>query len=234
MICELCGQDRKLIDAHIIPRSFFRIDPSDRIPARLVSNVQGRYPQNIPKGIYDKGILCENCERTFSAWDDYGADLFIKNWEAIQTLVAGSEQVGYGLPEYDYVKLKLFFLSVLWRASVSTHPMFAKVDLGPRNGPLKQSILSGDPGDMNHFGVVLEAFDDNNVGMLDPHPERVLGLRFIRFYLSHVIAFLKVDSQLFVDPLDHIALAPGKPLVLLQKPFMGSKERRAMIRLVQR
>jgi len=232
MICKLCGQDRKLIEAHIIPRSFFRLDPSDKMPARLVTNVDGRYPQNIPKGVYDKGILCETCERTFSSWDDYAADLFIKNWKAIQTLVAGTNQVGYGLPEYDYAKLKLFFLSVLWRASVSTHPMFAKVDLGRREANLKQSILSGDPGDVNHFGVVLEAFDDENVGMLNPEPERVQGLRFIRFYLSHVIAFLKVDSRAFADPLDHIALSPGKPLALLQKQFLGSKERRAMVNLV--
>src|ERR1035438_10070720 len=117
MICKLCGQDRKLIEAHIIPKSFFRLDPSDKKPARLGTNVSGRYAQNIPKGVYDNGIVCEPCERVFSPWDDYAADLFINNWKAIQPLNAGSEQVGYGLPEYEYLKLKLFFMSVLWPAA---------------------------------------------------------------------------------------------------------------------
>jgi len=85
---------------------------------------------------------------------------------------------------------------------------------------------------MHHFGVVLQAFDDENVGMLNPQPERLLGLRFIRFYLSHITIFFKVDSQPFADPLDHIALCPGRPLALLQKSFVGSKERRVMQKLV--
>jgi hypothetical protein len=233
MICKLCGHDRKLIKAHIIPKSFFRLDSADQKPARLITNVGGRYAQNIPKGVYDKGILCETCERVFSPWDDYAADLFIKNWKAILPLTAGSEQVGYGLPEYDYPRLKLFFMAVLWRAAVSSHSMFENVDLGPREADLKQSILSGDPGDMNQFGVVLQAFDDENVGMLNPQPERLLGLRFIRFYLSHIIAYLKVDSRPFTDPLDHIALSPGRSLVLLLRPFVGSKERRVMQKLVR-
>lgn len=193
MTCKLCGQNRRLIEAHVIPRSFFRLDPSEQKPARLVTNAKGRYPQNVPKGVYDKGILCESCERVFSPWDDYAADLFVKNWGAIQKLTAGSEQVGYGLPAFDYSKLKLFFLSVLWRAAVSSHPMFDNVDLGLREPILRQSILSGDPGDMNYFGVVLQAFDDENVGMLNPQSERLKGLRFVRFYLAHIILFVKVD-----------------------------------------
>jgi hypothetical protein len=232
MICKLCGSDGKLIEAHIIPRSFFRLDPKDKTPARLITNVEGRYAQSIPKGVYDKGIVCESCERTFARWDDYGADLLVKNWASIQPLMAGSEHVGYGLPAYDYAALKLFFLSLLWRAAVSTHPMFEKVDLGPRESGLKQSILSGDAGDMNHFGVVLQAFDDDNVGMLNPEPERLQKLRFIRFYLAHIIAFIKVDSQPFADPLDEIALNPGKPLTLLKKLFVGSRERKAMLNVV--
>jgi len=232
MICKLCGQDRKLIEAHVIPKSFFRLDPADQRPARLVTNVSGRYPQTIPKGVYDKSILCEPCEHVFSSWDDYAADLFIKNWKSIQPLMAGSEQLGYGLPKYDYFRLKLFFLSVLWRAAISGHPMFDNVDLGPREAVLKQSILAGDPGDVNYFGVVLQAFDDENVGMLNPQPETLLDLRFIRFYLSHVIAYFKVDPRPFADPLDHIALGPDRPLVLLQKSFLGSKERRLMLKLV--
>ena len=38
MICKLCGEDRKLIEAHVIPKSFHRLDPHDPTPARLATS----------------------------------------------------------------------------------------------------------------------------------------------------------------------------------------------------
>jgi hypothetical protein len=110
--------------------------------------------------------------------------------------------------------------------------MFGKVDLGPREPVLRKSIWNSDPGDIDYFGVVLQAFDSTNVGMLDPHPERFSGLRFCRFYLAHVIAYIKVDSRRFDDLFRSMALGPGRPLMLAQKNFMTSPERRIMKNLV--
>src|ERR1051326_1929174 len=163
MRCKLCGLDKKLIEAHVIPRSFFRIDPQEKQPSRLVTNVEGRYAQKIPKGVYDASIVCEECERTFSGWDDYADELFLKSWDKFEKITHEGQEIGYSLPSYDYPKLKLFFLSVLWRAAVSDHVMFAKIDLGPRELPLKESVLRSEAGDINHFGVVLQAFDSTDV-----------------------------------------------------------------------
>ena len=52
MICRLCGLEKKLIEAHVIPRSFHRISPEKGV-IRLVTNAEGRYTQNVPKGVYD-------------------------------------------------------------------------------------------------------------------------------------------------------------------------------------
>ena len=231
MICKLCGLDKKLIEAHIIPRSFHRIDPNDKSPTRFITNVKGRHTQKVPKGVYDASIVCEECERRFSSWDDYGDELFLKSWDKFEKQVYQGEEVGYRLPEYDYHKLKLFFLSVLWRAAVSNHVMFSNVDLGPREPILRKSIWNSNPGDINFFGVVLQAFDTTNVGMLKPHPERFSGLRFCRFYLSHVIAFIKVDSRQFDGLFQSIALGPGRSLTLVQKSFTTSPERHIMTKL---
>jgi hypothetical protein len=206
MTCKLCGLEKKLIEAHVIPRSFHRIDPDDKTPTRLVTSVEGRYTQKVPKGVYDDSIVCEDCERRFSSWDDYGDEIFLKSWGKFEKIMHGDEEIGYGLPEYDYPRLKMFFLSVLWRASVSNHVMFANVDLGPRELILRESIWNSDPGDVDHFGVVLQAFDSTNVGILNPHSERFSGVRFCRFYLAHVLAFIKVDSRRFEDPFRSMAL----------------------------
>lgn len=232
MICKLCGEEKPLIKAHVIPRSFHRIDPNGDGPPRLVTNAEGRFTQKVPKGVYDATILCGECERRFSAWDDYGDELFMKSWDSFTKMFHNGRHIGYELPAFDYARLKLFVVSVLWRASVSTHPMFYKIDLGPREAVLRQSIQNADPGPVDYFGVLLQAFDSNDVGILNPHPERFGGVRFCRFYLAHVIAFVKVDARDF-DPLfRHLALAPGKPLRIAQKEFMSSPERAIMKRLV--
>lgn len=232
MHCQLCGEQKKLIEAHIIPRSFHRIASGAKDPTRMITNVPGRYTQQVPKGVYDPSVLCEGCERLFSRWDDYGAELFLHRWETFERLPDRGEVIGYRLPEYDYGLLKLFFLSVLWRAAVSSHSFFENVSLGAREPALKKSILSGDPGDKHHFGVVVQAFDNTNVGILNPDPLRMAGHRYWRLYLSHVIAFVKVDSQPFIEPFASMALCPGLPLTVAQKSYLGSPERRVMKRMV--
>lgn len=162
----------------------------------------------------------------------YVARLLMQDWPTFNSIMNGSEQLGYTLPTFDYAALKLFCLSVLWRAAVSSHVMYSKVDLGKREAFVKQSIESRDPGSLDHFGVLLQAFDTPDVGLLNPHPERFSGLRYIRFYLSHIIAYIKVDSQAFDYPFKHLALGPGRPLVILLKPFLTSPERRVMRKLV--
>ena len=101
MRCELCGQDKKLIEAHVIPRSFHRIDPSDKEPTRLVTNVEGRYTQKARKGVYDGSIVCEDCERHFTRWDDYADEIFLKSWDKFEKLTQQGEDVGYRLRAYD-------------------------------------------------------------------------------------------------------------------------------------
>lgn len=232
MKCCLCGLEKKLIEAHVIPRSFHRIDPKDKQPLRLVTNIEGRYSQKLRKGVYDGAILCEDCEHKFSEWDNYGNELFLKSWESAAPILHDDKVVGYKWPDYDYSKLKLFILSVLWRSSVSGHPMYAKIDLGPREAPLRDAVLRRDPGDKNFFGVVLQAFDTTEVGVLDPHPERFGPLRFVRLYLAHVIAFIKVDSRPFEEPFLSMALGSSNELVLAKKNFLTSPERRIMKSMV--
>ncbi len=109
--------------------------------------------------------------------------------------------------------------------------MFSRINLGPREVALKNAIKQGDPGSIDFFGIVLQAFDSTNVGLLNPRSERFSGVRFCRFYLSHIIAFIKVDTRPFAEPFSSIALGPGRPLVLVQKNFLSSPERGVMRRL---
>jgi hypothetical protein len=78
-VCKLCQQEvTALVKAHVIPRSFFEIDPRLAAP-RLITNSKGIYPKKIPVGVYDRTIVCGECEKRFSDCDDYAARLLLRS-----------------------------------------------------------------------------------------------------------------------------------------------------------
>ena len=233
MKCLLCQEEKKLVRAHIIPRAFYRLDHTDRRPARLVTNVSGRHTKKVPIGIYDDGIVCEECEHLFSPWDDYAAEIFLHQWGEFRPIRGDGKDIALVRETYSYTKLKMFFISLLWRAGVSSHEMFDGIDLGPHESVLRQSLLAREPGDINYFSVLLQAFSDTtNVGILNPHSTRLEGIRFYRFYVAHVIAHIKVDARPLPDPFDKLAFAEGRNLIVLSKSFHSSQEKTVMRSLV--
>ena len=204
------------------------------MPTRLATNAKGKYNRKIPIGVYDKSILCEKCERTFSDWENYGYNLFVRNWEKFNRKNHNGKIGVYELKNFDYVKLKLFILSILWKASVSSHDMFSRVNLGPHAALLRTMILENDPGNNDDFGVMFQAFDKTNIGLLDPFRSRYCGLNFYILYLSHIIAWIKVDSQPFPDSENPLILQRGSPLIICKKSFRNSQEFGLMLDLIDR
>jgi hypothetical protein len=58
----------------------------------------------------------------------------------------------------SYIKLKLFLLSVLWRASISTRPFFSCINLGPHEETLRRMILEGNPGEASDYPILFMTF----------------------------------------------------------------------------
>ena len=204
------------------------------MPTRLATNAKGKYNRKIPIGIYDKSILCEKCERTFSDWENYGYNLFVRNWEKFNRKHHNGKIEVYELKNFDYVKLKLFILSILWKASVSSHDMFSWVNLGPHAALLRTMILEKDPGNNDDFGVMFQAFDKTKIGILNPTRSRLCNLNFYKVYLSHIIAWIKVDSQPFPDSENPLILQRERPLIIGNKSFTNSQEIRIMLGLINK
>jgi hypothetical protein len=138
MLCKFCHQEGKLIEAHVIPRSFFEIEPGN-LP-RVASNKDGVFPKRAPAGIYDPQLVCENCERLFSRFDDYAQRLLLTNREAAKPIYLEKQAIAYVYEQYDYKDLKLFFLSLLWRASESSHCFYQHIKLGPHEGDVSVCV----------------------------------------------------------------------------------------------
>jgi hypothetical protein len=94
-------------------------------------------------------LLCHNCEQRLSGFEDYVKKYFYgvsspirlrKELDSVKALTA------------DYHKMKLFQLSLLWRASVGSGPFFAKVSLSDNHtDQIAKRLLEGDAGKANRY-----------------------------------------------------------------------------------
>jgi hypothetical protein len=77
VICKGCGKNKKLIKAHIIPKSFYMNLRGDANHLNIISgNVKERQIRsNI--GDYDTNILCKDCDTIMEKYDDYGNKLLL-------------------------------------------------------------------------------------------------------------------------------------------------------------
>jgi hypothetical protein len=114
-LCRLCLEQKKLIDAHIIPKGFFERIQSDE-PTILVNEFD--YPRRSRQGNYDQGILCGPCDNFIGRWDQYAQEVLTMDMAGFITVVERGIGEGAELPDYNYALLKLFFISLVWRASI--------------------------------------------------------------------------------------------------------------------
>jgi len=229
MICKMCGQNKKLIDAHIIPRCFFeQIKAGDKF-LEVRSNIPNTYRSKSYIGFYDNSLVCLDCEKLFQEWDDYGCRLLLeKITEKNFIKDLNNKRIGY-TKEIDYKKLKLFFISILWRADQSSRKEFSKIRTGPFERKLKEMIIDKDPGDKDTFSIYLSRFMDSfglRAGIMSPFSRKAGGINNYVFYMgSGYKMHIKVDKRPFNYPFSGLILRPDSPLVvLIEDEFTKSKD----------
>lgn len=225
MKCKFCGNETTLIKAHIIPAGLFRRLQISKESLEMMTNKAGEYSKRTPIGVYDKTIVCSSCESIWQEWDSYAQQLLAD--EPLNGLARyhGSKKICYVVNNFEYKKLKLFFISMVWRASVSSHPFFSKVSLGQFEDIAKQHIKNCDPGCSEDFSVTLAKFDHPLAKpILDPHDENILDVNYVRFYLAGYIAYIKVDNKPAPMLFSKCAIAENRPLYIVCRDFTKSKE----------
>ena len=226
MSCKGCNENKKLIKAHIIPESFWVGLRDGDSPPKLMTDKKCVYPKRLPIGVYDKNILCRDCENKFQSLDDYGQQLLLRDESKQEKLTHNGNVAGYKIEKYDYNLLKLFFVSILWRASVSTHDFYDKIDIGPFEDTEKQLIWDCSAGDPEDFSCFLAKFTDENIGklFLDPHRERRDGINYYRFYLYGYVLYIKVDKRPTPDFFKPFAIKNNEPLIIIGRDINRAKE----------
>ena len=217
----------------MIPESFFPKEVDDDRPGKLITNKAGEYPKKLRIGVYDQTILCQECEQRFNRVDNYAQKVLLENESKHRELRHEDLVYGYELDSYDYPQLKSFFISLLWRASISTHAFYRRISLGPYESIALDMFKSEDPIPPDSFSVILAKFDHPyGKSMLCPISTKFSGINYNQFYLGGYIAYIKTDNRPTPKPFSELMLSPNLPLKIISREFLVSKEYPLFLKVV--
>lgn len=124
-ICHLCRKTSELCNSHALPDSLFNyILRASNGKAIAITDDQTSVIQ-YSTDTWDTELLCKTCEAKLNRnYDSYGIGVF-RGRIAMSRRV----EVGVTFTGIDRQHLRMFFLSVLWRISISSHQSYGNIDL---------------------------------------------------------------------------------------------------------
>jgi hypothetical protein len=140
MNCRLCLKQRTLQNSHVIPE-FLYGSGYDEKHRQIDLRAGQRGFTYIQKGLREP-LLCTECEQLLNReYETY----FHKLWYQKVRLPKTIRKASVLLTELDFARFKLFHLSILWRASISTLEPFSRVSLGEHEERIRNMLLAQDP-----------------------------------------------------------------------------------------
>jgi hypothetical protein len=209
--CPFCTLPGKKVKAHIIPRAFFEDISADG--SMLKQRELECYPKKMPVGVYDDGIWCLSCETKYGGWDNYAIDVLRTPLENFLALPSAYE-LEIDKPE----ELKLFFISLIWRASTSSQRLFNNVSLGKFADTAKRLLASSSPGSVEDFSTIISYSGADECLIAEPVKVRHSGVLFYRFYLGRFKVDIKVSSQPTPKSLRSAVIGHNEILAILRVP----------------
>lgn len=129
--CKLCLEEKELLSkSHILPKFLLKQMLTNEQRGFAVLSLDASHIKFVSDYAYEPGILCANCDnKILSKYEDYGSKFLFGSLGKNDLLKAQSHYIHYYIENVNYHKLKLFFLSLLWRCSIASSNIFQKVKL---------------------------------------------------------------------------------------------------------
>lgn len=166
-ICKLCNKKSILIGkSHIIPNFMYDglFDDNRKMLIATLKDL-AKKPQIAQSGFFDKNILCKNCETMFSKNERYASHFFKGTTKSSISFVKRRSQEGQRtifVSGLDYRKIKLFFLSILWRAHISENKFFKNVKLDNSNEfEIRKMLMENNSGSDHEYKVSILIFQNS-------------------------------------------------------------------------
>jgi hypothetical protein len=157
-VCRLCGKAGELCDSHALPHSIFRYILRKGQGKAILTTDDATTPTRYSSDTWETALLCPTCEDTLNhRYDGYGVGIF--------TGQVGS--MGYGpsgvtFANVDRQRLRMFFLAVLWRMTVSSHASYSNIVLPyPWGNELHEALSTGSTVSSSRFTVAVYKLRDS-------------------------------------------------------------------------
>lgn len=160
MNCHLCKEHKELRRSHIVSEAFWTGIYNDKHLALPISIEGSSTP--IQKGIREK-LLCADCEVKLSQWESILKKDLIdlgnlsSNFLSITKVKANIIKV----ENIRYTAFKLGVLSLLWRMSISSHPLYKGYDLGVYNEKIRLLLHQEITMPAWHFPIMISRYELN-------------------------------------------------------------------------
>ncbi|MDO9112225.1 MAG: hypothetical protein Q7U63_00340 [Polaromonas sp.] len=156
--CKLCLLERDLCESHALPHSLFNYalrQSAGKVVA--LTNDEATFNQH-SSDTWQTFLFCAGCEDKLNQnYDRYGMGVFRGVYATITPSAAGVTFKGINRSH-----LRMFFLSVLWRISVSKHEAYRNIDLPyPLEDELHSAIVEERKVANPHFAVRLHRLRDS-------------------------------------------------------------------------
>ena len=197
--CRWCQQRTTLIRAHIIPKAFYVPIKGEADKVVILSPTERKFTRFTSSGIFDPRILCSACDRFLGRLDEYGHQIF-KSPPSESDRITQGLLPGYNLHCDDVQRAQRFLLSVLWRASVTTHDFFQTVSLGQKYEDMIRHLITNDLEitEADFEFVAIRVFDHPiDGGIVPPFRVRFGGVTAQQLYLPYYKFIVRMDQRRF-------------------------------------
>lgn len=214
--CKLCLKENMEMhkDSHIIPKSFYKraglFSEGGKMyyPDHSSGESNKWKDSNSNSGEYEQHIFCLECEKILKSYEDYGGDLLHNNLKEKLTTEILNHSDGMEFLRYsgiDYKKLKLFYLSIFWRASIASREIFDLQLEKNVEEDLRKMILEGNAGSFMDYPIrTVFHLKPNFIEAFHVAPPQFAEKGLYRFHFndvfnSGVIIELITDVDLHLD-----------------------------------
>jgi hypothetical protein len=232
--CKFLHEEKKLVkQSHIIP-NFFLKDLILESNEKNIVTLNGKRKKPIQTLYFEKYILSYEAESFFSKLETYAKDFFTNFNYPLFKCTNGEFNGGYQITNADYKKLKAFFISIIWRSSISNREEFCDIKLGKLEEVARSFLLDY----FNDNYIETKIFDlliiklnkiNNtkyptlNKFISTPFKIKHNDVNFLCLFLGGFQIDIKCDSRKMPNHLRELVVKDNNFLVL-DKEFENSKE----------
>lgn len=206
-ICQLTGDEGDFVDSHLLPKALTK---AGGLQNGLIQAGRGRRPERRHSSWYDNSLVTSKGEKILADLDDWAIrelrchQLVWSGWGPmhqlkVQSIVPNSPFGIRILKGADWKRLRLFFLSLLWRAAATRRYEFDEISLEASDREmLRDMIVAGNAEPIEYFGLQLIQLSTMGVEhILTPIADiKSIGsdlgdpyeVPFFRFYFDGLIA----------------------------------------------